>query len=113
MNTLSKILHERAVNKALIDAVSSDDFRVSRAVGVLDPEQARHALRDIAHTLGETGYIGTVYVEQDDQGNGVQDIAPTRINIEFRNGQPVDAPQAKKIGHSTLGLLHRFPADLR
>jgi len=113
MSKIGNFFQETVVDKAIRDAASQDDFKISALTNLLDSERVERTYDDIAVTLGATGYTGMIYVEQDDIGNGLEDVQAPRINIEVRKGMPVDVPRAKKMGHSTLGILRRFPVDLR
>lgn len=113
MDSLSHTFHKRTVDLAVRQAREDDDFRISRAAAFLDGEQTALAYDTIAHSLGRAGYIGTLYVEQNDLGNGRQDIGAPRVNIEVREGYPTDAQRARRMASSTFAVLRRFPEDLR
>ncbi len=109
MSSISETLQGAVIQKAIEDATVRDDFRLSRWTSVLTGEQNNRIFDDIASILGATGYIGTIYVEQADLGNGNQDVGAPRINIEQRSGRIVNEGYLRRMGSSTIGILRQFP----
>lgn len=83
-------------------------------MSLLSASERETTTRDISLELGSIGYIGTIYQERADMGNGgLEEAGSRRVNIEVRHGNPTDTKRLRTRGSGIIKILQTFPDDLR
>ncbi len=110
MSKFEDVLVNRIVDQARKNAVRGrENFPLSRAAGLLASDALSRAIEGVGRVLADEGYVGEVYVEQADIGNGKEDISPISVLVTGNGDQDITGEHTKTLPSSTRAVLNSFP----